>query len=77
MTRLMHFSYLTARLQPLDVVTIMDHLHTLIDEAYSNRDIIMEHTSGGCIAASKLVGSLAKEPKLFNCVLMGDSFFLV
>lgn len=71
------FSSLTARLQPLEVVTIVDHLHTLIDEAYSNSDIfIMEHTSGGCIAASGLVESLAEERSgTMSPVSMTDSSY--
>lgn len=49
------FSALTARLQPQQVVTIVDHLHAIIDEAYSTRDIfIMEQSSDGCTAVSGL-----------------------
>lgn len=49
------FSALTVRLQPQQVVTIVDHLHAIIDEAYSTRDIfIMEQSSDGCTAVSGL-----------------------
>ena len=50
------FSSLTSRLHPQEAVRIIDHLHALIDEAFSHQDIfLMERTSSGCIAAGGLV----------------------
>ncbi len=49
------FSSLAARLPPEQIVLIIDQLHTLIDEAFTDPNIfIMERTSDGCIAVSGL-----------------------
>ena len=50
------FSSLASRLRPGEVVRIIDHFHTLIDEAFTHPDIfLMERTSSGCVAACGLV----------------------
>ena len=49
------FASLTGRLQPHEVVSLVDHLNAIIDEAYKDKDIfIMERSSDGCIAVSGL-----------------------
>ncbi len=49
------FSSISARLQPEQVILVIDQLHTLIEEAFTNSEIfIMERTSDGCIAISGL-----------------------
>ncbi len=60
----MNFAALTTRLKAHDVVKLVDSLHALIDEAFSDRDIfIMERTSDGCTAASGLVETPSPEEK--------------
>ncbi len=50
------FSSLSARLQPEQVILVIDQLHTLIEEAFTNSEVfIMERTSDGCIAISGLL----------------------
>ena len=52
------FASLTARLPPEQVIHVIDRLHAIIDEAFTDSDIfIMDRTSDGCIAASGLVDS--------------------
>ena len=49
------FSRLVESLPPRDVVTIVDHLHVVIDEALANPNIfIMNRHSGGCTAVCGL-----------------------
>ena len=56
------FASLTARLQPQDVINLVDHLHAIIDEAFGEKDIfIMEQYSDGCVAASGLVETYPEE----------------
>ena len=52
------FAHLTTLMQPREVVKIIDHLHALIDGAFTGDEIfLMEHSVSGCIAASGLVES--------------------
>ena len=52
------FSSLTTRLPPEQVIHVIDRLHAIIDEAFTDSDIfIMDRTSDGCIAVSGLVDS--------------------
>lgn len=56
------FASLTARLQPQDIINLVDHLHAIIDEAFREKDIfIMEQHSDGCTAASGLVETYPEE----------------
>lgn len=49
------FSSLSSRLQPIQLIDVIDHLQALIDEVLIDKDIfIMERTSDGCIAACGL-----------------------
>ena len=49
------FSSLSARLPPEQVIHVIDRLHAIIDEAFTDSDIfVMERTSDGCIAVSGL-----------------------
>lgn len=50
------FSSISTRLPPEQAILVIDQLHTLIDEAFSDTDIfIMERTSDGCVAVSGLI----------------------
>ena len=52
------FASLTTRLHPQEAVRVIDHLHALIDETFTDKNIfLMERTSDGCTAASGLVES--------------------
>ena len=61
------FSSLASRLRPGEVVRIIDHFHTLVDEAFTHPDIfLMERSSSGCVAACSLVegtGGVAERPR--------------
>lgn len=49
------FSSLSSRIQPKQLIDLIDHLQAVIDEAFADKDIfIMERASDGCIAASGL-----------------------
>ena len=58
------FSSLSARLQPQQLISILDQLHATIDEAFSHKDIfIMERIVDGCIAACGLVEATVDQRK--------------
>ena len=61
------FSSLASRLRPGEVVRIINHFHTLVDEAFTHPDIfLMERSSSGCVAACGLVegtGVVAERPR--------------
>ena len=58
------FSSLASRLQPQEVVRIIDHFHSLVDRAFAHPDIfLMERTSSGCVAASGLVEGYPEAPR--------------
>lgn len=74
------FSGLSAKLPPQQVVTIIDRLHTVIDEALADRDIfVMERTSDGCIAVSGLIeftkDEQSKRSDTFTPLSMTDSSY--
>ena len=59
------FSSLVTRLKPQEVIRIVDHVHALVEEAYSSEEIfIMEKSSDGCIAVAGLVETLKPERTL-------------
>ena len=50
------------RLEPKQLIDIIDHLQALIDEVFSDKDIfIMERSSDGCVAVSGLSESVSDD----------------
>lgn len=59
------FSLLVERLKPREMIRVIDHLHTLIDEAFRGEEIfVMERSSDGCTAVAGLAETLLEEKHL-------------
>ena len=74
----MGFSSLSSRLQPKQLIEVIDHLQVLIDETFMEKDIfIMERTSDGCIAASGMNDTVCVggHDRLMSPVSMTDSSY--
>ena len=72
------FSSLSSRLQPKQLIDVIDHLQALIDEAFADKDtFIMERTSDGCIAASGMndTVSVDEHNRLMSPASMTDSSY--
>ena len=63
----MGFSYLSAALKPHEIITVLDHLHALVEEAFHDIDILItERSSEKCVAVSGLDEHLAAGSSLPN-----------
>ena len=72
------FSSLSSRLQPKQLIEVIDRLQALIDETFTDKDIfIMERTSDGCIAASGMNDTVCVDERnrLMSPVSMTDSSY--
>ena len=72
------FSSLSSRLQPKQLIEIIDHLQTLIDETFTDKYIfIMERTSDGCIVTSGMNDTVCTDDhnRLMSPVSMTDSSY--
>lgn len=62
------FSSLSATLKPHEVVTVLDHLYALIEEAFHDPDtLITERNSEKCVIVSGLDENMATEVTPTNC----------
>ena len=72
------FSFLSSRLQPKQLIDVIDHLQALVDEAFAEKDIfVMERTSDGCIAACGMTDIVSndEQSRLMSPVSMTDSSY--
>ena len=72
------FSSLSLRLQPKQLIEVIDHLQVLIDEMFLDKDIfLMERTSDGCIAVSGMNDTVCVDEhnRALSPVSMTDSSY--